>query len=55
VGWGFLQLSRTSGQPDGQRPGFTAKYLCSHMSVLRLRMKPSFDCPSDDLSNDAFV
>jgi hypothetical protein len=29
--------------------------LRSHMSVLKFHTKPSFDCPGDDLSNDAFV
>jgi hypothetical protein len=29
--------------------------LHSHMSTLKFCTKPSFDCPSDDLSDDAFI
>jgi hypothetical protein len=67
---GSLQLQRTSGQPGGRRPGFTARCHCirahrgwgvtvhalrSHMSALNFRTKPSIPNFAQDLSDDAFV
>jgi hypothetical protein len=35
--------------------GESVHALHSHMSALRFCMKPSFDCPDDDLSDGAFI
>jgi hypothetical protein len=35
--------------------GGSVHVLCSHMSALRFRTNPSFDCPNDNLSDGAFV
>jgi hypothetical protein len=37
------------------RGGGSVHRLHSHMRALRFRRKPSFDCPDDDLSDNAIV